>query len=322
MFHQNTYPLFLAPMEGVGDRAFRKAMAFIGGFDHATTEFIRVPINAHVQSLAKVYKFDDTGSIPQAAQIMGFELSTMSAMAKELENRQAPRIDLNCGCPSNTVTGRGAGSSLLKDPNHLYKLLNAIKNSVSIPVSAKLRSGFLDTSLFKENILAAQEAGASFITLHPRTKEDGYKAPANWQLIYEAKQLLKIPVVGNGDIQTKDDALRMIQETGCDGIMIGRGAVTNPFIFHEIKEALYGKKKSFSGQAIIDFLTTYYKEMPEDMPDKTKINKLKQIYNFLFTKNPILQNERQMMLTRKYTHSQEALELNLPILAKFYFEVI
>jgi len=149
--------LLLAPMEGLGDLTFRRAMATIGGFDQACTEFLRVPMNAHIPSLAKRYNPKDTYPIPQAAQLMGSDPILMAEMAKAVAERGAPRIDLNCGCPSNTVTGRGAGSSLLKDPNHLHKVAKAMVDAVNIPVTAKLRSGFEDISLFKENIIAAQE---------------------------------------------------------------------------------------------------------------------------------------------------------------------
>ena len=131
---------------------------------------------------------------------MGSEPELMAEMAQELERMGAPRIDLNCGCPSNTVTGKGAGSSLLKEPPLLHEIAKAMVQAVSIPVTVKMRSGFDDISLFKENLLAAQESGIRFLTLHPRTKVDGYGPPARWDLIAEAKSILKIPVVGNGDI--------------------------------------------------------------------------------------------------------------------------
>ena len=230
--------LFLAPMEGVGAKPFRKAIASIGGFDEACTEFLRVPSNAHVASLSKKYNPNDTMPIPQAAQIMGSVPNLMAEMTKCLVKRGAMRIDLNCGCPSNTVTGRGAGSSLLKTPDLLFEITKAMYNATSIPVSVKLRSGFEDTSLLKDNLLAAQEGGASFITLHPRTKLEGYKPPAHWDLITFAKELLDIPVVGNGDIKCVDDVLRMLEQTNCDAIMIGRGAVIDPWIFHKIKDHL------------------------------------------------------------------------------------
>lgn len=205
--------LILAPMEGVGDVCFRKAMAAIGGFDEGVRDFLRVPSNAHIKSLGSRYQSDEITPIPLAAQLMGSDPVLMAEMAVEMELRGAPRVDLNCGCPSNTVTGRGAGSSLLKDPKFLYEIASAMVKAVSIPVTAKLRSGFDDISLFKENVLAAQESGIKFLTLHPRTKVDGYGPPARWDLIAEAKSLLTIPLVGNGDILTVDDALRMLTQT-------------------------------------------------------------------------------------------------------------
>ena len=197
MIQKSAPLLFLAPMEGVGDRPFRKTLASIGGFDWACTEFIRVSTTPHIPSLLKHYEPDDTAPILQAAQIMGSIPEFMAEMAVGLAAKGAPRIDLNCGCPSNTVTGKGAGSSLLKTPELLHKIAKSMVDAVSVPVTAKLRAGFSDTSLFRENLLAAEEAGIAFLTLHPRTKEDGYGPPARWDLIREAKQLLKIPVIGN-----------------------------------------------------------------------------------------------------------------------------
>ena len=289
--------LLLAPMEGVGDHAFRRAMAAIGGFDEACTEFMRVPINAHVSSLAKRYVANETRPIPQAAQLMGSNPDLMAAMAQEVSKRDAPRIDLNCGCPSNTVTGKGAGSSLLKEPDHLYQVAKAMVDAVTIPVTAKLRSGFEDTSLFKENLLAAQASGIRYLTLHPRTKVDGYGPPARWDLIAEAKQLLKIPVVGNGDILTVQDALNMLKQTGCDALMIGRGSVINPFIFQEIKAHFSGIPFQRSWEAFMLFLKTFMDHISPEMTLRGKLNKIKQLFGFLFKGNAWLVEHRQILLT-------------------------
>lgn len=288
--------LFLAPMEGVGDRPFRKAMAGIGGFDEAVTEFLRVPRNAHVESLSERYVAAELFPIPLAAQIMGGEWELMAAMAKELEKRGAPRIDLNCGCPSNTVTGRGAGSSLLKEPKTLHDIAKAMVSAVNVPVSIKMRSGFDDISLFKENLKAAEESGVSFITLHPRTKVDGYGPPARWDLIAEAKSILKVPLVGNGDILTREDALKMLKETKCDALMIGRGAVINPLIFHEIRAVFNPEHQVENGFVVERFFDVFVKELYEDSSIRTKINKCKQIMSFMFKKNEALQEKRQEML--------------------------
>lgn len=308
--------LILAPMEGVGDSWFRVAMATIGGFDEGVRDFLRVPMNAHVPSLAVRYLADEIAPIPLAAQIMGSDLDLMAEMAKAMEARGAPRIDLNCGCPSNTVTGRGAGSSLLKDPDFLHDVASVIVKAVSIPVTAKLRSGFDDTSLFKENMLAAEASGVAYITLHPRTKADGYGPPAKWDLIKEAKKLLKIPVVGNGDILNVSDALRMLDETGCDALMIGRGSVINPFIFHEIKAHFAGRAYQSCWDQLVRYFEVYVQQMEAGVPDRTKVNKVKQLMGFLFKKNEKLLAMRQSILTADQKEVGGFLEYALPRLAE------
>jgi tRNA-dihydrouridine synthase C len=289
--------LFLAPMEGLGDRPFRKAMASIGGFDEAVTEFIRVPQNAHVPSLASVYDAAELSPIPLAAQIMGTLAAPITEMAHALVERGAPRIDLNCGCPSNTVVGKGAGSSLLKDPRALHDTAKALVQAVDVPVTLKMRSGFEDTALLKENLLAAQESGIQFLTLHPRTKLDGYGPPAKWELIALAKSILKIPVVGNGDILNAGDAHRMLRETNCDALMIGRGSAINPFIFHEIRASFSGTSFEVPRENLRRFVEVFTAELSPSSPAKNRIGKLKQLFSFLFRKNPTLLALRPSILT-------------------------
>jgi nifR3 family TIM-barrel protein len=292
--------LQLAPMEGVGDRSFRRAMAFVGGFDEAVRDFLRVPMNAHVKSLARVYEALELAPIPLAAQIMGSDPNLMAEMARELVSLGAPRIDVNCGCPSNTVTGKGAGSSLLKDPSSLHAVAKAVVDAVSIPVTVKMRSGYEDISLFSENILAAEESGVQYITLHPRTKVDGYGPPARWDLIALAKSLLKIPLVGNGDILNVEDAIQMLRTTKCDGLMIGRGSIMNPFIFHQIKAHFSGKIFAPKEEDLIRFFNIYLSEMAPDLQGKWRVNKLKQLLGFVFKGNSRLMGKRQAILSSSH----------------------
>lgn len=310
--------LFLAPMEGLGDRPFRKAMASVGGFDEAVTEFIRVPRNAHILSLAAVYDASELGTIPLAAQIMGVEPEPVAEMARELVRRGAKRIDLNCGCPSSTVVGKGAGSSLLKDPTYLHTLAKALVSAVDVPVTLKMRSGYEDTSLIKENLLAAQESGIAFLTLHPRTKVDGYGPPAKWEYIALAKSILKIPVVGNGDILTAADAHRMLKETGCDALMIGRGAATNPFIFHEIRASFAQTAYNSAYERLESFIETFVENLSSDSPPKNRIGKLKQLMSFLFRKNEELLAARPSVLTFNALDERAFLDHALR-LSKAYF---
>lgn len=305
--------LQLAPMEGVGDRCFRKAMASIGGFDEAVRDFLRVPSNAHVKSLARVYIADELAPIPLAAQIMGSDTELMAQMAQELTFRGATRIDVNCGCPSNTVTGRGAGSSLLKDPNILHEVLKAVVQAVSIPVTVKMRSGYEDISLFTDNILAAQDSGVRYITLHPRTKLDGYRPPARWDLIAKAKTLLKIPLVGNGDILNATDAINMLQNTGCDGLMIGRGSIMNPFIFHQIRAHYSTIEFQPEWADLMAFFEVFLIES-QVFSMKLRVNKLKQLLGFLFNSNARLVEIRHSILSSSYEDPRALLAFAMPLL--------
>ena len=299
--------LILAPMEGVGDECFRAAMRSVGGFDEAVRDFLRVPKNAHVKSLAKEYLASEMDPIPMTCQLMGSDPDLMAEMAVEIESKGAKRIDLNCGCPSNVVTGRGAGSSLLKDPSSIYEVANAMVKAVSIPVTIKMRSGYEDTTLFDENIKSAEESGVKFITLHPRTKVDGYGPPAKWEFIARAKSLLKIPLVGNGDIKSVSDALRMLSETKCDALMIGRESIINPFIFHQIKASFANTSFVPTWDKLTDYFSLYLEKIPKEIGERGKINKMKQLLGFFFQSNPSLQAVRSEMLTLQTTSLQEFL---------------
>lgn len=299
------HPLFLAPMEGIGDRAFRKTLASIGGFDWACTEFIRVPSNAYIPSLVRNYCPDDTKPILQAAQIMGAHPDLVAQTAAALEKKGAPRVDLNCGCPSNTVTGRGAGSCLLKTPEKLYEIAKAMVQAVKIPVTAKLRAGFADTSLFKENLLAAQESGISFLTLHARTKVDGYAPKARWELIAEAKSILKIPLIGNGDIFSAKDAMKMLEMTRCDGLMVGRGAAMNPWIFQEIQAAYKNEQFERPKGAYLNYLKSFISYLPQETSVKVRIIKLKQLMSYLIRSNEFLSSMKKEILSRSYESEED-----------------
>lgn len=288
--------LYLAPMEGLGNYPFRNAMASIGGFDEATKEFISVPKGAHTKSLAKKYDPNDCFPIPQAAQIMGSCIESLKNITLDLQERKAPRIELNLGCPSNTVTGKGSGSSLLQYPDHIHNILKAMVEVASVPITCKIRSGYLDTSLYEENLFACQESGVNHITIHPRTKLEGYKGSADIHLIKKAKELLSIPVIGNGDIKNYDDAKRMLEYTGCDGLMIGRGAVINPWVFHEIRNN--NDKESIDGT--IAFLEQFYANIVS-YQGKNKIGQLKQLFSFLFQRKESLLEKRKTMLRSKIT---------------------
>jgi tRNA-dihydrouridine synthase C len=287
-------------MEGIGDSIFRRAIAAIGGFDEAVREYLSVCAATRAKKLATHYDPNEIAPLPLAAQIMGLAPDIMADVARALEARGAPRVDLNAGCPSNMVSGRGAGSSLLKNPELLYRIARAMVEAVSIPVTVKMRAGFKDTSLFRENLLAAEAAGVRYLTLHPRTKEEMYTSRARWELIAEAKTIVKIPIVGNGDILTGEDALRMVKDTQCDGLMVGRGSVINPFIFHEIHAAFRGVPYEPRFEELLRFLHVYSDALPEVLPLRVKINKLKALMSYLFLGSDALKSRRRSVLVASY----------------------
>ncbi len=300
-------------MDVLGCRAFRKAIASIGGFDLAFQEFIRISSTSHVASLAK--KHDPNELLPHrlTVQLMGSDPEIMARMCQTLVKNGAQHIDLNCGCPSKRVNGRGAGAFLLKEPEHLHRVAKAMVQSVDVPISVKIRSGYDDISLFRENLLAAETAGVSFLTLHPRTKKEGYSPPARWELIREAKEILSIPVVGSGDLFSATDAHAMLNETGCDALMIARGAVINPWIFHEIR-GNYEK----TWDQMERFFHVFYENI-QVTSIKGQLNQLKMIANYLFRGNKTLLGNRERMLREKYQGVESFFQTVLPLLKEGWF---
>eukprot|EP00775_Hariotina_reticulata_P008789 gene8789-8967_t len=249
--------MFLLFLVVCGVIALSKLNAGRGAFDEACTEFIRVPRHSDhplptIKGITAAYDCLELQDVPLAAQLMGSNPELLALAAVRLVTEKgAPRIDLNCGCPASVVTGGGAGSSLLKGPSQLLSIVRTLVDAVGgkVPVTVKMRSGFADTSLFEDNLWAVQEGGAAFVTIHPRTKAQSYSGAADWSLIAQAKQLLDIPVVGNGDVVSVQAALDLLQTTNCDGIMIGRGALQDPFLFHRIR-AHFSSKQNYEKAAI------------------------------------------------------------------------
>ncbi len=300
---QKTAPrLFLAPMEGLGAIEFRKMLAVIGGVDECCTEFIRIPTNPHIPSLVSKYNPQATTPIPQAAQVMGVNAKDLAETAYLLGLKGAPRVELNCGCPSNTVTGKGAGSSLLDTPDLLFEILFEMCRRCPVPVTAKLRIGVNDDLNFQKNIRLVQDAGCAMLTLHARTKSDGYLHPARWEYIAEAKKQLQIPVCGNGDITTAQKGLEMLEKTGCDHLMIGRRAASDPFIFKKIRCAL--EKRSFIQDISLLFkgLEVFFNEI---FLRESPMGSIKQLGSFLLSEDIQL---RRTFLTKPYTTTFEAKE--------------
>lgn len=242
---QRTNKLFLAPMEGVVDWVMRDTLTQIGGIDQCVTEFLRVTRYLHPNSV--FYKNCPelhTGSrtragVPVFVQLLGGEVEPLALNAKRAADLGALGIDLNFGCPAKTVNRHDGGATLLKFPNRIFNIVQAVRTAVpkGTPVTVKIRLGFDDPNCCIENAKAAEEAGAEWLTVHCRTKTDGYRPPAYWEWIPRLQQVVSIPIVANGEIWNVEDFLRCQDVTGAQQFMIGRGALSNPFLFRQIKAA-------------------------------------------------------------------------------------
>lgn len=238
--------LVLAPMAGVTDIAFRIICKEFGA-GLIYTEMVNA--NAVVRSnkaTLKKFLFSDFEK-PIVVQLFGSRTKVLTEAAVLIEEAGADIIDLNLGCPDRKVMGQGAGAALLKRPAKIAEIISSLVSKVKIPVTAKIRTGFTDTT--KEHVKTAkivEEAGASAVAVHGRTVNQGYSGKADWNAIKEVKAAIDIPVLGSGDIFLGIDAKKMIDETKCDFAMIGRGAMTNPFIFRQANEVLEGKDQSES----------------------------------------------------------------------------
>lgn len=228
--------LVLAPMEGLTDPIMRDVLTHVGSFDWCVTEFIRVtdsvlPDHIYYSYCPELKTEGKTAAgTPVHVQFLGNNPEMLAANAVRAATLGAPAIDMNFGCPAKTVNRHRGGSVLLDEPEVVYELVKAVRDAVPahIPVSAKMRLGYMDRNFMLDNAHAIEDAGASWVTVHARTKADGYTPPAFWDQLQPVREALKINVIANGEIWNNTDARQCQLESGCEDLMIGRGAVTTP----------------------------------------------------------------------------------------------
>ncbi|HXE75670.1 MAG TPA: tRNA dihydrouridine synthase DusB [Candidatus Xenobia bacterium] len=229
----------LAPMAGLTDTVFRHLIREQGGCGLLMTEFTSADGLArrgasHERTLRYLYFSEDER--PIAAQLFGADPETLAAAAAEVEALGFDQVDLNLGCPARKVIKCG-GSGLLRDLSLLEKILRRVRAAVRIPFTLKMRAGWDEKNIVVRELgRLAEDCGVEAIALHGRTREQAYSGRADWSLIAALKQTVRIPVIGNGDVNTPEDAARMFRETGCDAVMIGRAAAANPWIFRQMQQ--------------------------------------------------------------------------------------
>lgn len=235
--------LILAPMEGLADFWVRQALTDVGDYDWCVSEFVRVnglllPPKVFYRWCPELKNGARTrAGVPVHLQLLGSDPACMAENAARAVELGAPAIDLNFGCPAKTVNRHRGGAVLLDEPDLVHAVTLAVRQAVpeDITVSVKMRLGNEDDVLSLENALGVEAAGAAWLTVHGRTKRQGYKPPAYWDRIGKIREAVKIPVIANGEIWTRDDALRCQRESGCQDLMLGRGAVANPWLLRALR---------------------------------------------------------------------------------------
>lgn len=268
--------IVLAPMAGISNTSYRKIIKEMGaGLIYAEMVSDKALSYGNDKTL-NLLKMDDSER-PIAQQIFGSDVDTFVTAAKIVENTMHPDIiDINMGCPVPKIAIRSqAGSSLLKNPDKIYEIVSSVVKSVSVPVTVKIRSGWDANSINAVEVAKCIErAGASAITIHGRTRAQGYSGHADWNIIKLVKESVSIPVIGNGDVTTCYLAKKMLEETGCDAVMIGRGVLGNPWL---IKEC-------------VDYLEN--NTIPTEKTPQEKIAMLKRHFSILVNDS----NEKQALL--------------------------
>jgi nifR3 family TIM-barrel protein len=266
----------LAPMAGVTDTLFRRVIRGLGGCGLLMTEFTSSEGITRSAKKTLRYLYFQEDEHPITAQLFGANPAVMAEAAKMVEDLGYDAVDINLGCPAKKVVKCG-GSGLLRDLPLLAEIFRAVRAAVKIPLTIKLRAGWDEKSVVAVEVAKmAEDIGVEGVAVHPRTREQGYTGAADWGIIAAVKQVVKIPVIGNGDINRPEDAVRMVRETGCDAVMIGRAAPTNPWIFLQMQQyALTGRYDQPTEEQRHRLLMDYYRQINDaQLPDG--VGKMKQ----------------------------------------------
>jgi len=287
--------ILLAPMEGLLDFVLRDILTRVGGIDRCVSEFIRItdqllPERVFTRIVPELHNGGRTfAGVPVRAQLLGSDPACMADNAARLASLGPAGIDLNFGCPANVVNRHGGGAALLKEPETIHAIVTAVRRAVPahMPVSAKMRLGYLDDSRAVECALAIANGGANEMVVHARTKAQAYRPPAYWERIADIRAAVTIPVVANGEIWTVDDARRCKEISGCDMLMIGRGAVVDPGLGLAIKASGSNTPTdAVTWAQLLPLVLDFWHIVSTRLDSKAQAGRLKQWLNFLRRRFP------------------------------------
>ena len=299
-------------MEGLLDFVLRDVLTRVGGIDRCVSEFIRItdqllPERVFTRIVPELHNGGRTfAGVPVRAQLLGSDPVCMAENAARLASLGPAGIDLNFGCPANVVNRHGGGAALLKEPETILAIVSAVRRAVPahLPVSAKMRLGYSDDSRALECALAIADGGAGELVVHARTKAQAYRPPAYWERIADIRAVVNIPVVANGEIWTVDDARRCREASGCDMLMIGRGAVADPGLGLAIKASMHdGVDSVDSGKAgvtwpvLVPLIADFWHIVCTRLDARSRAGRLKQWLNFLRRRFPEAEAAYQALKT-------------------------
>ena len=310
--------ILLAPMEGLLDHMLRDVLTRVGGVDRCVSEFIRItdqlmPKRVFTRIVPELLNGSRTAAgVPVRPQLLGSDVACMAENAAKLAALAPEGIDLNFGCPAKCVNRHRGGAVLLDEPELIHAIVAAVRRAVpaSLPVSAKMRLGYMDDSKTLDCALAMVEAGAEELVIHARTKADGYKPPAYWDRISKVREAVKVPVVANGEIWNAADAARARAESGCAGLMLGRGMVADPGLALAV---LNPGATPLAWDQLLPLMRVFWSQVRQNVAPRHQAGRLKQWLHYLRRRYPQAEEAYQRVRTINAPDALESEFFGLPL---------